>query len=233
MSDVGTLREYARFRAADAFISSATDFYSVEIPVAEGATRRAFEAHYRVPVGMPQTARDVSSICAPGMVDSGSEEGDLSSSASAAFDQPRTPEGQMRLQVRSLRAGGQLVYRERLARRLDFLLDAAEEEGEAWSDDSPESLRRMVLFLQSVSALRYPSVTLTPSATFRAQWSADPSAHFAVDFLPNGEVRFVLFCPDPRHPSRVQRVSGITSWENLMNAVEPYRVLRWAADAGA
>jgi hypothetical protein len=233
MSDADTLREYAMFRAADAFISSATDFQPVEMSVAEGATRRAFEAPYRLPARIPQTAKDVSSIGGPGIVGAASEQGDLSSSASAALDQPRTPEGQMRRQTRSLRAGGQLAYRERLARRLEFLLDATEEEGEAWSDDSPESLRRMVLFLQSVPALRYPSVTVTPSATFRAQWSADPNKHFAVDFLPSGEVRFVVFCPDPRYPNRVQRVSGITSLENLMRAVEPYRVLRWAADAGA
>jgi hypothetical protein len=235
MSDVDALREYAKFRAAGAFISnvgSATDFHLVQVPVAEGGTWRAFEEPYRLLLRTPQTAKDVSSIGGPDTVDLASEQGDLSLGASAALDELRTPEGQMRRQIRSVRVGPRLVYRERLARRLEFLLGAIEEEEEAWSDDSPESLRRMMLFLQSMPTLRYPSVTVTPSATFRAQWTADPNKHFAVDFLPNGEVRFVVFCPDPRHPNRVERVSGITSWENLTHAVKPYEVLRWAADAG-
>ncbi len=107
------------------------------------------------------------------------------------------------------------------------------EEGETWSDDSPESLRRMMLFLQSQPALRYPSVTVTPSGTFRAQWTTDPGRHFAAEFLAHGEVRFVVFSPDPRHPDRIQRVSGMESWENLMRVIEPYDVRRWAANTWA
>ncbi len=108
-----------------------------------------------------------------------------------------------------------------------------EEEGEAWSDDSPESLRRMMLFLQSQPSLGYPILTVTPSAAFRVQWTADPKRHFAAEFLTNGEVRFVVFSPDPRHPERVQRISGMASWDNLMRVIEPYNVRRWAANAGA
>lgn len=237
MSDVGALREYAKFRAAGTFISnvgSATDVHLVEVAaaVAEGGTCRAFEKQHMLLLKAPQTAKDASSIGGPDAVILASEQGEVSSGDSAALDELRTPEGQMRRQIRSLRAGIRSAYRERLARRLEFLLEAIEEEGDTWSDDSPDSLRKMVLFLQSVPTLRYPTVTVTPSATFRAQWTADPNKHFAVDFLPNGEVRFVVFCPDPRHPNRVERVSGITSWENLTHAVKPYKVLRWAADAG-
>jgi hypothetical protein len=43
----------------------------------------------------------------------------------------------------------------------------------------------------------------------------------------------VVFAPDPRHPDRVQRVSGIVSRTDLMGAVDPYKVHRWAAYAGA
>lgn len=48
----------------------------------------------------------------------------------------------------------------------------------------------------------------------------------------DGQVRFVVFAPDPRYVDRVQRVSGVVSRVDLMRAVEPYEVHRWAADAG-
>ena len=91
----------------------------------------------------------------------------------------------------------------------------------------------MLLFLRAAPDLRCPTVTITPSATFRAQWQADRNKHLAIDFLPDGQVRFVVFSPDPRHPDRVQRVSGIVGRGDVMRAVEPYKVHRWAADAGA
>jgi hypothetical protein len=149
------------------------------------------------------------------------------------LDRLRTPRGQIQRQISALRRGGGLPYRQHLAHRLDFLLNALEEEGETWAEDSPDSLRQMLLFLRATPDLRCPTVTITPSATFRAQWPAGRTRHLAVDFLPDGQVRFVVFSPDPLHPDRVQRVSGIVSRADVMRAIEPYRVHRWAADAGA
>lgn len=153
--------------------------------------------------------------------------------ANADLDARPAPKEQMRRQISALRGSGALPYRERLARRLNLLLGALEEEGEEWAEGSPESLRQMLLFLQDVPELRCPTVTVTPSATFRAQWQAGRNEHFAVDFLPDGQVRFVVFAPDPRRPDRVQRVSGIVSRADVLRAIEPYRVHGWAADARA
>jgi hypothetical protein len=147
-------------------------------------------------------------------------------------DDLRTPKGELRRQISALRGGAAPPCRERLAGRLDALLDALEEEGEAWADDSPDSLREMLGFLEAVPDFRCPTVTVTPSATFRAEWQAGRNQHFAVDFLADGQVRFVVFAPDPRHADRVQRVSGVVSRADLTRAVEPYEVHRWAADAG-
>ena len=158
------------------------------------------------------------------------------STGSADFDvmcHLKTPKGQIQGQIRALRVRGGFPYSERLANRLDVLLDALEEEGEAWGRDSPDSLRQMFVFLRSVPEFRCPTVTITPSATFRAQWDAGRNSHLAIDFLPDGQVRFVVFSPDPRHPDRVRRVSGIVSRLDLTRVVEPYNVHRWAADAGA
>lgn len=150
----------------------------------------------------------------------------------AALDELRTPEGRIQRQIDSFRASSSLRFRERLAHRLTFLLNAVREEGEDWHQHSSESLRNMLLFLEAALDYRYPTVTVTPSATFRAQWTSSPAAHLALDFLPDGQVRFVVFSPDPRHPDRVQRVNGITSRENVIRAVEPYKVRRWTVDAG-
>ena len=148
------------------------------------------------------------------------------------LDVLRTPKERIREQVRVLRRGSGLPYREHLARRLDFLLRALEEEEEPLADDSPESLRQMLLFLEALADFRCPTVTVTPFATFRAQWQAGPMEHFAVDFVPDGQVRFVVFASDPGHPERIERVSGIVSTANAMKAIETYQVHRWAVDAG-
>jgi hypothetical protein len=145
------------------------------------------------------------------------------------LDVLRTPKEQIRRQIGAFRRGSRLPYRKRLAHRLDFLLAAFDEEGERWPDDSPESLRHMLLFLEALPEFRCPTITVTPSATFRAQWRADPGEHFAVDFVPDGQVRFVVFAPDPGDPARVDRVSGIVSPTNAMKAIETYQVHCWAA----
>ena len=248
MSDIDVLQEYAKFRAAGAVVleveSSATDVHLIDVAAAAdlggtdpSVTRRAFEQQRRSYPGAPRSVESVSTIGGPNFLILISEQGEQSIFASmgdfVALDDLRTPEGQIWRQIPGLRGAPGLIYCERLARRLAFLLETMKEEEEAWNEGSPESLRKMLMFLQTVPNFRYPTVTVTPSATFRAQWTTDPSRHFAVEFLPDGQVRFVVFCPDPRHPNRVQRHDGITSTENLMNVVEPYKVHRWAADAGA
>ena len=145
----------------------------------------------------------------------------------------RTPKEQIQRRITALRKSARLPYRERLANRLDFLVSSVEEEGETWAEHSPDSLHQMLLFLRTTPDLRCPTVTITPSATFRAEWQAGQNRHLAVDFLPDGQVRFVVFSPDPRHPDRVQRVSGIVDRVDVIRAVEPYNVHRWATDAGA
>lgn len=239
MNDADTLRSYIKFQAAHAITnaSSATDVGLIDTPYAKEA-----EDIVTTWVGAPGTRLVIEYREQPRLVEhvwpvrfEWEDEANLFANMGdfATLDVLRTPEGQIRWQIRSVRGVPRLMYRERLARRLEFLVDTMKEDGESWNEDSHESLRTMLLFLQTVPHFRYPVVTVTPSATFRAQWTVGSTRHFAVDFLPDGQVRFVVFCPDPLHPNRVQRVSGIASWENLSSVVEPYKVHRWTADAGA
>ena len=110
---------------------------------------------------------------------------------------------------------------------------AMEEEAGLWDASSGESLRKMLMFLESVPELRQPVVTITPAGTFRAEWTLGSDSHFAIDFLPDGQVRFVVFCPNPRHPARVQRLAGLSDWDTVMEMVTPYDVGRWAMNAAA
>lgn len=217
MNDVETLERFAKFRAARAatdilYINGSTDRPSWEL------TPALFDVPARGVA--PTESADIESAPDEATV-----------SDFDVLDELRTPKGQIQRQIAAFRRGGGLPYRERLARRLEFLLGAPEEEGEEWGEHSPASLRQMFLFLQDVSDFQYPSVTVTPSATFRTQWQAGQNQHFAVDFLPDGQVRFVVFAPDPRHPERARRVSGVVSRTDIMKVIEPYKVHRWAADA--
>ena len=150
------------------------------------------------------------------------------------LDDLKTPKGQVRRLVENLHCSrflSSLSYLPRLLSRLSFLCNIVEEE-DGWTGHSVGSLRYMLLFLESTPTLKYPTVTVTPAGTFRAQWTAGRSAHFALDFLADGQVQFVVFSADPRRPERIQRVSGVVGWDNVMEIVAPYRVQRWAAGAG-
>jgi hypothetical protein len=228
MSNVETLQTFARFEAARAI----TDVLDIDVAVlrSDGST----DLH--IPSPWWELTPALFSVAPKGVkptgsVESGSAPDEPPVSDFDVLDELRTPEGQIRRQITAFRRGGGVPYREHLARRLDSLMGALEEEEEPWAEDSPDSLRQMLLFLRAAPDLRCPIVTITPSATFRAQWQDGQNSHLAVDFLPDGQVRFVVFSPDPLHSDRVQRVSGIVSRPDLMRAIELYKVYRWAADA--
>ena len=237
MSNVESLRAFADFRAAWLWERGATDIcHETEIfPVASTHPLATQLLSAQLLVADPVASAGARSRSLTGSLDIEMSESPRDEAPLSDFellDDLRKPQGRMRRQIRALRGSGRLPYRERLARRLEFLLEAPEEEGEEWGEHSPESLRQMLLFLQDIPEFRYPTVAVTPSATFRAQWQRDKSEHFAVDFLPDGQVRFVVFAPDPRHLERVQRVSGVVSRADLKaTVIEPYKVDRWAADA--
>jgi hypothetical protein len=230
MNNVEVIQGFPKFRAP----RGATDPFDpgVVLTLGEGSTDpHILRKLYELPVSVSLAARSGGPTGSTTVEFSGSAQAEAP--VFEMLDRLRTPKGQIQRQITALRRGGGLPYRESLARRLDFLLDVLEEEGETWGEGSPDSLRQMLLFLRAAPDLGCPTVTITPSATFRAEWQAGQNRHLAVDFLPDGQVRFVVFSPDPRHPDRAQRVSGIVGRVNVMRAVEPYEVHRWAVDAGA
>jgi len=127
-----------------------------------------------------------------------------------------------------VREGSKIKFPHELADRLNFLNEAVNED----PDEVPisiESWRNFISFLQNTTNLKYPNIVLTPSNEISAQWRTAPNRHFAVVFLPTGEARFVIFTPNPKDPDKIDRFSGITSVDSLIERIRPYKILEWAS----
>jgi hypothetical protein len=144
------------------------------------------------------------------------------------LDEKLADEAKIRKLINYIRDKSNIQFAQKLAARLNFLYEAAKEDPDE-VQISPESLSNFIAFLKKTPNLRYPDVVLTPSNEIRAQWRTAPNRHFAVVFLPTGETRFVIFTPNLRDPDRIDRLSGMTSVDSLMETAQPHRVLDWAS----
>ncbi len=115
-----------------------------------------------------------------------------------------------------------------IANRLEYLLSASVREGEGQVVLSSDSLRGFISLIQKETNLVEPDLVLSFSGNIRAEWRRSRKEHFAAEFLPDGQVRYVVFSYDEEHISRIDRVTGLVSVGSLMRKVEPFRVLSWA-----
>lgn len=124
-----------------------------------------------------------------------------------------------------VRTGLLAPYRERLAERLRALFIAAEED-----DISPSapSLQNLVRFMQTHRTIRYPDVVLMPDGNFRAEWRRSARQMLALEFLGNGEVRFLVFAPDRKDPIKTIRAAGSAPMDSVMDIVSGFGVSSWA-----
>jgi len=153
---------------------------------------------------------------------------DVPESPFDALDEKLSSEEKIRRLIDYIRNKSDIQFAPELAARLEFLHQAVMEDPDE-ALISPESLSNFIGFLQEAPNLRYPDIVLTPSNEIRAQWRTAPNRHFAVVFLPTGETRYVIFTPNLRDPDKIDRLSGTTSMDTLMETAEPHRVLDWAS----
>jgi len=92
------------------------------------------------------------------------------------------------------------------------------------------SLRNLVAFIQQEPRLKFPDIVLSGSGNFVAEWRKSSSRHFSAEFLPSGDVSFVVFKPNPLEPERPIRLCEICPWQNLIEEITPHHVLSWAID---
>ena len=114
-----------------------------------------------------------------------------------------------------------------LANRLIVLFNDAKEEDSNSPGIAVGSLRKFYHFLEEFNNLKYPNITLTPDNNIYASWEGEQNRLFGVHFLPDGNTNFVIIKPNDRHPERTIRLSGIATFDSLMDIVVPNGVNEW------
>ena len=128
--------------------------------------------------------------------------------------------------INDIRLNQSFPFSSRLADRIEFLVEA----GEA-PEEQPlalGSLKYFLRFLESISNLAYPDIMLSTHGNLRVQWTKSRKEHFVAEFLPTGDVRFVVFTQNKKHADKVTRVFGSATTDMLLDAVGNYDVLEWA-----
>ena len=127
-----------------------------------------------------------------------------------------------------VRDDSKIQFASELAVKLTYLNEIVNED----PDEDPisfDSMRNFISFLQNTENLKCPNVALTPSNEIHAQWRTAPNRHFAAVFLPTNKTRFVIFSPNSRNPEMIDRISGLTSVDSLLEKIQPHKVLEWAS----
>ena len=139
-------------------------------------------------------------------------------------------EDQVQELIFRIRKSLSITYHESLANRLLTLFNDAKEEDSASLGISVGSLRNFYNFFRLHTNLKCPTISLTPDYNIYASWRGEQNRVFSVHFLPNGDVRFVIFKPNDRHPGRQIRLSGIATTDILMETVAPESVSYWVSE---
>jgi hypothetical protein len=144
------------------------------------------------------------------------------------LDEKLTNEEKIKNLIDYVRGGSKIQFAQELAVKLNFLNEVVNEDPDEDSI-SIDSMRNFISFLQNTTNLKCPNVALTPSNEIHAQWRTAPNRHFAAVFLQTGETRFVIFSPNSKDPEMIDRISGLTSVDSLLETIQPHKVLEWAS----
>jgi len=120
-----------------------------------------------------------------------------------------------------------IIHWEKVANRLITLFKDAKEEDPTSLGISVGSLRNFYNFIRLYSNLKSPTISLTPDNNIYASWRVNQKTVFSIHFLPLGDVRFVIFKPNDRHPERQIRISGTTTTDILKATVAHHGVWDW------
>jgi hypothetical protein len=115
---------------------------------------------------------------------------------------------------------------ESLANRILDLFKMEKEDNPNSPGISVDSLSNFYDFLTMYLKIKKPSLTLSPDYNIYASWKSDQHL-FSIHFLPNDEIRFVLFKPNSRHPGQKIRVSGTATNDTLIKAIPPDSLNNW------
>lgn len=145
------------------------------------------------------------------------------------FEALRSNDRTIQQLLRRLRATAEIPYRERMALRIEQLLEAYKEdmEGRVFSADSFSDL---IAFLAAAPNLKYPTITLTRGGDFYLSWKQGKTHVFSAQFLKTKQCRFVIFRPNERNIGQTDQFSGVTTAQSLMDIVRQFNVADWASE---
>lgn len=117
-----------------------------------------------------------------------------------------------------------LRTRANFERRLQVLVDEAEAEGYAFNPDSEAAYR---WFLNEHPFLKAGRLFLMDRGNLRATWEDERETHVGLQFLPNGEVQYVIFTrrPSSRTISRVHGYDTLDGVPRLLAAYDLSHIL--------
>ena len=118
---------------------------------------------------------------------------------------------------------------ESLANRLLTLFNMAKEENPTSLGIAFESLNNFYDFIQLNTNIKNPTLSLSPDYNIYASWRAKGQL-FSAHFLQNGEIRFVFFKPNKRHPKHKIRITGTVTSDTLMEITTPESLNNWVLD---
>lgn len=124
-----------------------------------------------------------------------------------------------------------ISHQESLANQLITLFNFAKEERPTRPGISVNSLSSFYEFLKLNKNIRTPNLSLSPDRNIYASWRVEKRV-FSAHFLPEGDIRFVLFKPNKRHPKRKIRVTGIATSDTLMEIIAPENLSDWVLYEG-
>jgi hypothetical protein len=139
-------------------------------------------------------------------------------------------EDQVQELIFRIKTSRSIAYRESLANRLLALFNDAKEEDSDCVGIAAESLRNFISFIHFHTNLKSPTISLTPDYSIYASWRDEQNRLFSIHFLPDADVRFVIFKPNDRHPERKIRISGVATTDVLMETVTPCGIGDWISE---
>lgn len=125
----------------------------------------------------------------------------------------------------SVRTDGEVI-----AKRLETI-EAAQEQDEI--EVNVESLRQLAKFLLENNQLQTPDIVITNRGNYRVQWQKAANKHFAMEFFPAGDVKFVCFRINRANPTKISRYSGLTTVDEIVDGVMiPTESQGWILEKG-
>ena len=142
-----------------------------------------------------------------------------------------TKDDQAQELIHQIRKSSFVSNQESLANQLITLFNFAKEERPASPGIAVNSLSSFYDFLKLHASIKTPNLSLSPDHNIYASWRAG-NRIFSLHFLPDGDIRFVLFKPNNRHPKRKIRVTGTATGDTLTEIVARESLIDWVLGEG-